>query len=109
MVGMARAFSTSAAAIAFHRGKHAAHDAARAQMAHQGARVQAGDHGDAVALQEIAGLGIRPPVAGDGGKLAHHQAFDIRPRRFVIFAAGSVVADLGIGEDDDLPGSRTDR
>ena len=39
-----------------------------------------------------------------GGKLAHHQPLDVRPRGFVVLAAGAVVADLRIGEDDDLPG-----
>ena len=73
-------------------------------MADQGARIEAGDNGHAVPSQERAGLRIRTPVAGDGGELAHYQAFDVRPRGFVIALAGSVVADLGIGEDDDLAG-----
>ena len=75
-------------------------------MANQRARIEPGDDGDAVPRQERAGLGIRTPVAGDGREFANHQAFDVRPRGFVIALAGSVVADLGIGEDDDLAGVR---
>ena len=37
-------------------------------------------------------------------EFAHHQAFDVRTRRFVIVRVGAVVADLRIGQDDDLAG-----
>ena len=104
MVGMERAFSTSLPQSLLDRREHSAHHAARAQMADQGARVQVGDHRDAGLLEEAVGLVVGAPVAGDGGKLAHHQAFDIRPDRFVVFRAGAVVADLRIGEDHDLAG-----
>ena len=74
-------------------------------MAHQRARVEIGDHRDAGCWpRKRVGLLVGAPVAGDGGKLAHHQAFDVGARRFVIVAAGSVVADLRVGEDDDLAG-----
>ena len=59
-----------------------------------------------MARQKCAGLGIRTPVAGDWRELAHHQAFDIGARGLIIIHAGSVVADLRIGEDDDLAGIR---
>ena len=49
---------------------------------------------------------IRAPVAGERRKLAHHQSFDVRPRRFVVGLVGAVVADLRIGENDDLAGIR---
>ena len=39
-----------------------------------------------------------------GGKLADHETFNVRTLRLVVGGAGSVIADLGIGEDDDLAG-----
>ena len=39
-----------------------------------------------------------------GGELADDQALDIGLGRLVVCLVGAVVADLGIGENDDLPG-----
>ena len=104
MVGMLRAFSTRACGVGFNGGEHAAHHAARAQMAHQRARIETGNHRNAGAAEKGVRLRIRAPVAGDGRELAHHQTFDIRTGRLVVRGTGSVVADLRIGEDDDLAG-----
>ena len=105
MVGMARAFSTSLPASRSIDGEHAAHDAAGAQVADQGAGVEVVDDGDAGAAEEVRRLRrrerqllamaensrtTRPSMYGRGG--------------FVILGAGAVVADLGVGEDDDLAG-----
>ena len=104
MVGIWRAFSTSFCAVGFERGEHAAHDAAGAQVADQGAGVEIADDGDAGAGEEAIGGGIAAPIAGDGRKLADYETFNVRTVGFVVVGAGSVVADLGIGEDDDLAG-----
>ena len=39
-----------------------------------------------------------------GRELADDEALDVGPGGFVICGVGAVVADLGIGEDDDLAG-----
>jgi len=70
----------------------------------QRAGIETGNHGDAGLAEEGAGFRIRAPVAGDGGKLAHHQALDVGARGFVVRVAGAVVSDLRIGEDYDLAG-----
>ena len=56
--------------------------------------------------EETVGLFVGAPVARDVRKFAHGQAFDVGPRGFVIVAAGAVIADLRVGEDDDLAGIR---
>ena len=80
-MGMARALSTSFAGDLSGGGEHAAHHAARAQMAHEGARIEIGDHRDAALRQEAVGLFVGAPVARDMRKLAHGEAFDIRLAR----------------------------
>src|ERR1700693_211758 len=52
------------------------------------------------------GVLFRTPVAGNGGEFADHQAFDVRARCLLICLVGTVVADLGIREDDNLTGIR---
>jgi hypothetical protein len=104
MVGICLAFSTSLVPSVSRGGKHAAHHAARAQMPDQRARIQVGDYRDAVLAQELAGFLVGSPVAGNRRELAHHQAFDVRARGFAVRGVGSVIPDLGIGQDDDLPG-----
>ena len=54
--------------------------------------------------EEGTGFVVGAPVAGDAGKFADHEAFDVRLGGFVIAGAGSVIADLRVGEDDDLAG-----
>ncbi len=48
------------------------------------------------------GLLIRAPIAGDGRDLADDQSFYIRTGGLAIRLVGAIVADLRIGEDDDL-------
>ena len=90
--------------VFFDGGEHAAHHAAAAQMADERAGIEIGDDGNAGLRKKCARFFVRAPVAGDAGELADDQAFDIRLRRFVIGGAGSVVADLRVGENDDLAG-----
>src|ERR1035441_9954236 len=73
-------------------------------MADQGAGVETGDDGYARAGEERVGGGIAAPIAGDGRKLADHETFNVGSPGFAVGGAGSVIADLGIGEDDDLAG-----
>ena len=47
---------------------------------------------------------VGAPVARERRELAHHQAFDVRLGGFVVALIRAVVADLRIGEDDDLAG-----
>ncbi len=70
--------------VGFDGGEHAAHDAAGAQVADQGARIEIADDGDAGAGEEGIGCGIGAPVAGDGGELADHETFDVRTLGFVV-------------------------
>jgi hypothetical protein len=82
---------------------HAAHHALGAQVPHQSPRVDLGQHRHRVALHVLVGHLLGAPVGADGGELADNQALNIRPRRLIIGTIGAVVADLGIGQDDDLP------
>jgi hypothetical protein len=47
---------------------------------------------------------IRAPVARHRRKLAHHQSLNERLSCFVILDVGSVIANLRVGEDDNLAG-----
>ena len=75
-------------------------------MADQGAGVEIGDDGYVCTGEERVGGGIAAPIAGHGRELADHQAFNVGTPGLVVGGAGSVIADLGIGEDDDLAGIR---
>ena len=92
--------------VGFERGEHATHDAAGAQVADEGARVEIADDGYTGPGKEGIGRGIAAPVAGHGGKLADHETLDVWTLRLVVGGAGSVIADLGIGQDHDLAGIR---
>ncbi len=73
-------------------------------MTHQGAGVDLGEHGNLVALEIFLGNFLRTPVGADARELADDQALDVRTGRLVVFGVGAVIADLGIGENYDLPG-----
>ena len=97
-------FVDEAGGIFFEGGQHAAHDAAGAEVADECAGVEIVDHGDAGVGEEGVGLGVGAPIAGDGGKLADDEAFDVGVGGLVIAGGGAVISDLGVGEDDDLAG-----
>ena len=83
-------------------GDNAAEGSDAADVPNQGARIQIPDRGNAIATQVmIGGLG-GAPVGSQGGKLAHDQGLDERPRRFLIFKIGAHVADMRISKADDL-------
>src|ERR1035438_10320269 len=73
-------------------------------MTNERAGVEIVDYGDAGVGEERVGLGVGAPVARDGGELTDDEAFDVGAIGFVIAFGGSVVADLGVGEDYDLAG-----
>ena len=81
----------------------AAHHAMRAQVAHNGARVHLGQHGDAAALEVVVGHLGGPPVGADLGELARHQRLDVGPRRFRIAGRRPIVPNVRIGQHHDLP------
>ena len=90
--------------VGFDGGDDAAHDAVGAEMADEGAGVDLGDDRDVVVLEVFVGNATRAPVGGVYGKFAGDEAFDVGPGGFVVRGVGAVVADLGIGEDDNLAG-----
>src|SRR5687767_7526233 len=73
-------------------------------MTHQPARVDIADDRHVRFSKKPVGLLFAAPVAGERGKLPHSQSFNEGPHSFVIRRIRSVVSDLGIGENDDLPG-----
>ena len=90
--------------IGLRRRNHAAHHAIGPQVPHQRARIDLGQHRNRIPLHVLVGHLFRAPVGADGRELADDQALDIGLGRFVVCLVGAVVADLGIGENDDLPG-----
>ena len=85
-------------------GDHAAQRSDAADVPHQGARIQIPDRREFVAIQVMIG-GLRgAPVGRQGGKLAHDQRLDVRPRRFLVVKIGAHVSDVRISEADDLAG-----
>jgi hypothetical protein len=75
-----------------------------AKMANQSAGIDLGQDGDGIALHVLVCDLLGAPVGADGGEFADDQAFNIRPGRLVISLVGAVIADLGVGKDDDLAG-----
>ena len=104
MEGMARALRTRTSPLCFDGREDAAHHAFGAEMADEGAGIEFGDDGIWFLARKCAGVVIGAPVAGERGELADDESFDVGLDGLVIVGAGAVVADLGIGEDDDLAG-----
>src|SRR4051794_23826863 len=73
-------------------------------MADQRAGIDLGKHRNRVALHVLVGHLFRAPVGADGRELADDQALDVGLGRFVVGVVGAVIANLGVGEDDNLPG-----
>ena len=73
-----------------------------AQVVHNGSRVHLGENRDAATLKIIVGHLGGTPVGAHCGELARDQGLDIRPRGFRVAGGGAIVADMGIGEYDDL-------
>ena len=74
------------------------------QMADQGAGVDLGEHRNRIALHVLVGDLLGAPVGAGRRELAHDQALDVGLGGLVVGLVGSVVADLGIRQNDDLAG-----
>src|SRR5271163_4914022 len=74
-----------------------------AQMAHQRASINVGEYWNLETFQELVGDLLRTPVGTHARELAHDQAFNVRACGFVVIRVGAVIADFGIGENDNLP------
>ena len=72
-------------------------------MAGEAPRVDPCDAGDAVADQVGVQVGLRTPAAVATGEVADDHTRAPRAQRFVVVVVDAVVADVGIGEGDDLP------
>src|SRR5690606_239967 len=80
------------------------HGARVTDVAGQPAGVHAGDAGHAVAAQVGGGVLGGPPVRPASGEVADDDAPGERSGALVVLVVGAVVADVGVGERDDLPG-----
>ncbi len=84
--------------------ERAGHGAEVADVAGQAAGVDAGDAGHAVALQQRVEIAAGTPVRVTPGQLADDDAATERPAALVVGVVDAVVADVGVGEGDDLTG-----
>ena len=105
MEGMARAFSTSFVRdpCRWRRGRRAS----RRGCAGGGRGRACRDRrppGCWLCERKRVGFLVGAPVAGDAGELAYDEAFDVRLARLRYRRAGAVIADLRVGENDDLAG-----
>jgi hypothetical protein len=96
--------ATSASVSVSSCRNHAAHHAVRPQVAHQRAGVDLRQHRNRIALHVLVGDLLGAPIRADGRELADDQALDIGLGRLVVRPASAVVADLWVGENDDLTG-----
>jgi hypothetical protein len=73
-------------------------------VAHEGARVDVPNDGDAVSLQIFLRGFARAPVGSERRKFTDDQAFDVRLGRLFIVKIGADISDVRIGEADNLAG-----
>ena len=76
----------------------------RAQMPHQGPRINLRQHWNGIPLHILVRDLFRAPVRADGREFTYDQALDVGLGRLVVCLVGSVIADLRIGKNDDLTG-----
>ena len=99
----------SAAAAAFSAvsgggAERAGHGSGVADVAGEAPGVDAGDAGHAGGAEEAVEIGVGAPVAAAAGEIADDDPAGERPPALVVERGDPVVADVGIGERDDLPG-----
>jgi hypothetical protein len=85
-------------------GNDSAERADIANVADERARIDIPDGGNFVAIQIELGRFRGAPVRRDLRKFADDQRFDVRAGRFFIVKIGADIADVRIGEANDLPG-----
>jgi hypothetical protein len=72
-------------------------------VADQRTGINVPDNGNLVAIEiELGGFG-RAPVGGNLGEFPDDEGFDVGTRGFFVIEIGADVADVGIGEANDLP------
>jgi hypothetical protein len=71
-------------------------------MANERARVDIADYRDTVAFEILMRGFTRPPIGCKYGEFADDERLDIRFGRFFVVDVGADVADVRIGEADDL-------
>ena len=79
-----------------------AHRACVAEQPGQAPRVDGGDAADAVARQHRGEMGLGAMIRLPASQIAHDHAPAERPAGLEIGERGAVVADVGVGERDDL-------
>ena len=85
-------------------GHYSAQGADFANVADESARVDIPDSGNLMAIQiELGGFG-GTPVRGDLRELANDKRFDVGAGGFFVVEIGANVADVRIGQADDLSG-----
>ena len=84
--------------------ERAGHGAGVADVAGEPAGVDPGDAGHAVEAQIGVERAGGAPAARAAGQVAHDHAPAAGPGRLAVGGVDAVVADVGIGEGDDLPG-----
>jgi len=85
-------------------GHDAAESANIANVAYEGAGIDIPNGGNFVAIQiELGGFG-RAPVRGNLRELAHDERFNVRAGGFFIVEIRADIADMRIGQTDDLAG-----
>src|SRR5262252_7013823 len=97
-------FADELVAVGLESRDHAAHHAVVAQVANQSTRVDIGKDGNFELLHVLVGHLLRAPVGAHFRKLADNQALDVRARGLAVFRSSTVVADFGVGENNDLSG-----
>src|ERR1043166_1308826 len=80
----------------------AAHDAARAELSRQRARVDVADRDDLVFDEVVAQRALGAPVAGNGRLVADDEAGAMRRLRLAVVGGDAGVADLRTRHRDDL-------
>ena len=90
--------------IGRNRREHGALGAVGAQVADERARVNVAEDRDVVPGEEIFGGLAAAPVGGELGEVAHDECFDVGPPGLVVEGVGADVADVRVGQADELPG-----
>ena len=86
------------------RPERSGHCAGRADHAGEPTGVDAADAGDAVGLQHRVQVTLGAAVGVTAGQVADHDAAAEQPPRLEVDRVDPVVADVRVGERDDLPG-----
>jgi len=73
-------------------------------VTYERASVHIPDDGNIIALEIGLGRFLGAPIRGDGRKFADDERFDVRVAGLFVIGIGADIADVWIGEADDLAG-----